>query len=286
MTPEIEDAITRAAQEQGIDPSFALAVAQRESNFNPNARASRSMYGLFQVSGPLRAQYGIGDSSDPYTQASGWGHFINDTRKDLTQRLGRDPTNEETYLAHYFGTGRAARLISGQVPPSADVRDVFTPQEIQANPEIAKAGTVGTLVANVEGDIGGRIGKFGGQGTSMYTNVHSGAGPDFASFGQPQGGDQTAAGAGAPREQPVDFAALGAAQTPVITDTGAAAAQQPAQPSAGEPAPPASPAPPAVNPAQVAMRNAVAQQTAPQVQGIPAIPGQQPAMPQQQTSQA
>lgn len=189
MTPDIQDAIVRAAQEADIDPAFALAVAQRESNGNPNARASRTIYGLFQMSGGLRSQYGIGDSNDPYTQARGWTRFIGDLKGEMADRLGRDPTNEELYLGHYLGGPRAARLISGQIPGSADVRDVFTPQELQANPEFGRAGTVGRLVASVEGDMTGRMGRFGQnpQKKPGKNPGNSGA-PDFASFGQPQDG--------------------------------------------------------------------------------------------------
>jgi soluble lytic murein transglycosylase-like protein len=37
MDPSVYSAITRMAEEQGIDPAFALAVAERESSFNPYA---------------------------------------------------------------------------------------------------------------------------------------------------------------------------------------------------------------------------------------------------------
>lgn len=270
MTPEIEDAITRAAREQGIDPSFALAVAQRESNGNPNAKASRTIYGLFQMSGPLRARYGSGDSQDPYTQAAGWAKFAGDLKTEMADRLGRDPTNEELYLGHFFGGPRAARLISGQVPPSADVRDVFTPQELQANPEFARAGTVGNLMASVEGDIGKRIGSFGGNGQEMK------AGPDFAAFGQ--AADKTGLTYKSTSAQPVDFAALGAAMTETAPagNSGSAAQAPSAQAGPDEETAPA--AAPQLTPATVAMRNAIAP-PAP-IAGIPAIPGQQPAMPQ------
>jgi hypothetical protein len=83
------------AEEQGINPAFALAVAQRESDFNPYAHASHSIYGIYQMSGPLRYQYGSGNSADPYTQATAWGRFINQTRSDLQNRIGREPTDTE-----------------------------------------------------------------------------------------------------------------------------------------------------------------------------------------------
>src|SRR6185437_75844 len=187
MTPDIEAAIVNAAKQGGVDPAFALAVAQRESNGNPRAGASRTIHGLFQMSGPLRAQYGIGDSNDPTTQAQGWVQFAGDLKGGLAKRLGRDPTNPEVYLGHYFGEGRAARIISGQVPPSTDVRDVFTPQELAGNPEFARAGTVGNLVNSVEGDIGRREAQFAGKYGGSNPAQTASSGPDFAAFGEGDG---------------------------------------------------------------------------------------------------
>lgn len=207
MSPEIEAAIRQAAEEEGVDPAFALAVADRESAGNPNAHASRSIYGLFQMRGDLRHQYGAGDSNDPYTQAQGWMRFINDTRQGLANRLGRDPTNEETYLAHFFGEGRAARMIGGQIGGSTPTADAFTPNELAINPEIRNAGMVGNLTGRIGADIRRREAQYGGaQGWSN-------APIDFAQFGQPldgmgRNGQNSAAGSGA---QPIDFAQFGTA---------------------------------------------------------------------------
>lgn len=181
MTPQVEAAITQAANEAGIDPAFALATADRESRGgeDPNTyKPHGSIYGLFQMSGPLRQKYGIGNSTDPYTQAKGWAAFMNDTRGQLAKTLGRAPTDQELYLAHYFGAGRAGRLIGGNIPPTADVRDVFTPQELAQNPEIAKAGTVGALMSSVNDNMATRMAAF-----------NQPAGDDLANYGVNENGD-------------------------------------------------------------------------------------------------
>lgn len=229
MTPEIEAAITQAAQDAGEDPAFALAVADRESNGDPTARASKSIFGLFQMSGPLRQKYGIGNSTDPYTQASGWMHFIQDTRNGMAQRMGRAPTDPELYMGHYFGEGRGARVV-GQLPPTTDVRDVFSPQELALNPGLARAGTTGAVVSSITGDINRRMAKFGENQTAPEA-------PDFASFGQ------TADGQGSPnfwetnqnrtansQPQGIDFAQFGKTSDEI---SGANNAPPPAQ-SPGE----------------------------------------------------
>lgn len=207
MNPDIAASITQAAQEAGIDPSFALAVADRESSGDPNAHASKSIYGLFQMSGPLRQQYGSGDSSDPYTQAKAWTSFIGDMKNNMAQRLGRQPTNAELYLGHYFGEGRASRMISGQTPAGANASDVFTPTELALNPELARQGSSGNIIGSITGDITRREAKFGGevpQGTSMY--IGSNGEPDFTKFGTAQDNSS------APSAQAIDFTKFGTAE--------------------------------------------------------------------------
>lgn len=167
------DAIVRAAQEAGRDPSFALAVAERESNFNPQARASRTISGIYQMRGDLRNEYGAGDSPDVYTQAKGWNGFMDDVKSDMAKRMGRQPTDPETYLGHYFGAGRAANMLT-RMDPSTPVDAVFTPTELAQNPNIGRAGTVGALNQSVMGDISRRQAKFGGAGSDA---------PDLSSFG-------------------------------------------------------------------------------------------------------
>lgn len=258
MTPEIQAAIAQAAAQNGIDPAFALATAERESGGNPSARASRSMYGLFQMSGPLRAQYGVGDSQDPTTQAQGWARFIDDTRGDMAKRLGRDPTSQELYLGHYFGAPRAARMISGQIAPSTDVRDVFTPQELATNPDIAKAGTVGSAVSSIEGDMTKRMAAFG---PAKNSPQNSAVAPpiDFASFGKSPTADELTYKS--TETQPVNFSAFGTSAT-----------EQEQSPEAATLAP-------EQTPATVGRQRMMMQAMGfgpPPVGGIAAVPGQQP----------
>jgi soluble lytic murein transglycosylase-like protein len=75
--------IIRAANEVGMDPSLALAIAERESSFRPDARNSSTIRGLYQMQGGHRARYGIGDSNDPYAQTKGWAAFFRDVQKEM-----------------------------------------------------------------------------------------------------------------------------------------------------------------------------------------------------------
>lgn len=164
----IEAAIVKAAQEEGIDPATALAWASRESSFNPTARASKSIYGLYQMSGALRRQYGIGDTADPYEQTKGFARYYRGLKKEMAGTLGRDPTDTEAYLGHHFGGVRGARTLG--MNPNTPVSAVFTPYERSLNPHFDRAGTIGNLTGSINKDIDRRYAKFGGTGQAMASS--------------------------------------------------------------------------------------------------------------------
>lgn len=193
MTAAIHDAIRRAAEEAGIDPATALAFAERESSFNPMARNSRTIRGLYQMKGDLRAKYGVGDTDDPYAQAQGWGRFFTDLKAGMSRRLGRDVTDAEAYAGHHFGEGRGARMFS--MDPNTPVDQVFTRNELALNPHIGKAGTVGALLSSVTGDIDNRRAKYGASSQP--------AALDFSQFEGFEASPQQAA--------PLDFSQFGEA---------------------------------------------------------------------------
>lgn len=176
-TEAVRQAIIRAAQEQGIDPAYALAVASRESNFDPRARSSKTIAGIYQMTGDLRAKYGAGDSADPYVQAQGWARSLGGIRSDMASVLGRQPTDAEAYLGHHYGARRAARTL--KMDPDTPVSAIFTPQEMAGNPHFARAGTIGNLNSSVMGDIGTRMARFGGEAAPAAEPA------DLSSFGEP-----------------------------------------------------------------------------------------------------
>lgn len=161
----VEDAIRRAAEEDGVDPATALAYASRESRFNPTARASKTIYGLYQMRGDLRQKYGSGDSADPYTQTKAFNRLLADNKGTMSSRLGRDVSDTEAYAGHHFGAGRAAKMLT--MDPNTPVGDVFTRSERSQNPHFDTAGTVGKLLGSVTGDIDTRRSQYGGGGSDL-----------------------------------------------------------------------------------------------------------------------
>jgi soluble lytic murein transglycosylase-like protein len=67
-TEEIKQQIVDTAKAQGLDPNLALAVAQQESSFNPNALAREkngsASYGLFQINNSNFTSMGITNPLD------------------------------------------------------------------------------------------------------------------------------------------------------------------------------------------------------------------------------
>jgi len=218
--PAVVDAIVRVARRHGIDPSEALAIAERESSFDVNGRApGSSAFGLFQLLKAERAKYG-GNSTDPEEQADAWARYIKDVKAEMAARLGRQPTAEETYLGHYVGGGRAARLATGQIHPETPMAEAFTPQELAANPNMVRAGTTGAFASSVMADIARRRAKWGGDAIEPGPPQ---AGVDLSQFGeeapgQPQapqrpaatsGGRFTSPQTGAGGGNPVDLSEFG-----------------------------------------------------------------------------
>lgn len=213
MTPA-QAAVVQAAKEAGVDPAYALAIAERESNFNPQAKSSKTIRGLYQMKGDLRQKYGVGDSQEPIDQARGWMKSLPDIKSDMKSVLGRDPTDQEAYLGHHYGAKRAARTLT--MDPSTPVDAIFTPQEMAANPHFARAGTIGNLNGSVMGDVDKRMAKFGGPNAPSRPAEPATApapAPDLSSFGEAIGADGAGDGAGAVTAQPklADLSSFGEA---------------------------------------------------------------------------
>lgn len=160
MPADIQQVIIQEARSHGLDPTYALAVAERESDFDPNAKASKTIRGIFQMTGQLRDKYGQGDSTDPAAQTRAFAAYSKDLKADMGRRLGREPTNNELYLAHHFGPSRAARMSSGQIAGNTPVDQVFTPTEMAVNPHFARAGTTGALTSGINADMDKRSARF------------------------------------------------------------------------------------------------------------------------------
>ena len=165
----VEAAIERASQATGVDFSFLLGTAKRESGYNPSAHAkTSSAAGLFQfvdqtwlatlkkhgakygyaryaelisqgsdgrysVQGGEARQAVMDLKLDPHAAALMAGELATDHASYLRGRMGRDPTSGELYAAHVLGPQGSARLIEAvQRSPRIAANDLF-PEAAAAN---------------------------------------------------------------------------------------------------------------------------------------------------------
>lgn len=185
----VESAIQRASNATGVDFTFLMGTAKRESGFNPGAKArTSSASGLFQfvdqtwlatlkkhgskygyaryadlisqgadgryrVEGDEARKAVLGLKMDPHAASLMAGELASDHASYLRGRVGRTPTSGELYAAHFLGPQGSARLIqAATASPTANAAAMF-PEAAQANRAIfyrdGRPTTVGELYANL-----------------------------------------------------------------------------------------------------------------------------------------
>ena len=185
----VEAAIQRASQATGVDFSFLLKTAGRESGLNPKAQArTSSAAGLFQFVeqtwlATLKqhgAKYGYARYAeliqkgadgryhvrgaearrtvmdlrlDPHAASLMAGELTADHAAYLKGRTGRTPSAGELYAAHFLGPQGSARLIEAvQTRPGASAASLF-PEAAAANRAIfyrqGRAATVAEVYSNL-----------------------------------------------------------------------------------------------------------------------------------------
>ncbi|MEE7491884.1 transglycosylase SLT domain-containing protein [Methylobacterium oryzae] len=143
---KVVDTIVKASDEAGVDPVYMMALADKESSFDTDAKAATSSaQGLFQfvartwlemirdygaryglaeeaaavkgrgaaitVAGGMRARV-LGLRNDPRVAALMAAELIKRDRERIEARVGRALTTTELYLAHFLGTASAGRFLS------------------------------------------------------------------------------------------------------------------------------------------------------------------------------
>ncbi len=191
----VEAAIQGASAATGVDFTFLLGAAKRESGFNPSAKAqSSSAAGLFQFveqtwMGTLKkhgAKYGYARYANLIQQGSDGRYFVQgaearkavmDLRLDphasslmagelasdhasyLRGRVGREPTGGELYAAHFLGPQGSAKLIEARRDSPRSMAATMFPDAAAANPSVfyrqGRAVSVGELYSNLTNTVSG-----------------------------------------------------------------------------------------------------------------------------------
>lgn len=219
----VETAIQRASQATGVDFSFLMRTANRESGYNPRAKApTSSAAGLFQFVeqtwlATLKkhgAKYGYARYSDLIVQGSDGRYRVNgaeareavmnlrfdphaaslmvgemtsDNAAYLAGRIGRQPTAGELYAAHFLGPQGAARLIQAVNTNPAASAAAYFPDAAQANRSIFYRDGRALTVSEVYGNLT-RTGGQGGGVTPRAPASPSG----FVQYASARRADQTA----------------------------------------------------------------------------------------------
>jgi hypothetical protein len=185
----VEGAIQRASAATGVDFSFLMKTANRESGFNPAAKAgsssaaglfqfveqtwlqtlkahgskygyaryaeliSRGADGKFRVSGEEARKAVMDLRLDPHAASLMAGELASDHAAYLKGRTGRTPTAGELYAAHFLGPQGSAKLIeAAQTRPDASAASLF-PDAARANKSIfyrdGRAASVAEVYANL-----------------------------------------------------------------------------------------------------------------------------------------
>lgn len=129
---QVMTALRAASNATGVDFNYLVKTAERESNFNPTAKAgSSSATGLFQFTDAtwmnMLERYGdkhgvatdgqkradlLAMRKDAKLSSVMAGELAGENAKILEKKLGRPATSAELYVAHFMGPSDAARLVA------------------------------------------------------------------------------------------------------------------------------------------------------------------------------
>jgi len=112
---ELEQAVSRAAQQHHVQPALLLAVMKAESSFNPIAVSKAGAVGLMQLIPETAIRHGVRNLYDANDNITGGA-------KHLRYLLNRFHGNIRLALAAYnAGEGRVDQY--GQIPPYKETQD-------------------------------------------------------------------------------------------------------------------------------------------------------------------
>lgn len=126
-TTQIKVLIVQTAQQYGIDPILALAVARAESGYNQSAVSPVGAIGIFQLMPATASDLGV-DASDLGQNISGGCKYLSRLQGWYSGRI-------DIILASYnWGPGNVNRLLGGSTAfPDSGTIQSFPPDQLLAS---------------------------------------------------------------------------------------------------------------------------------------------------------
>lgn len=104
--PSVQSLVASIAASMGFDPTLAMAVAQAESNFNPNAISSAGAIGVMQLMPATAAQMGVSNPTDPTQNITGGLKYLS----MLISQFGGDVS--KALAAYNWGPANVQNAVS------------------------------------------------------------------------------------------------------------------------------------------------------------------------------
>lgn len=156
-SPEVDEAIKRAAEEFGVNETHLRKIASLESGMDPNAANPRSSAkGLFQIidstaRGIARLHpdkfEGPQNRFDPNVNARMGAALLADETSAFKSRFGRNPTASELQMINIFGRSTAHKLLSNR---NTSVSAIASHQAVYDNRELVSGRTTNEVLAAIE----------------------------------------------------------------------------------------------------------------------------------------
>ena len=175
--PNNAKTIARKAQQEGIDPSIALTIAQMESDFSHTAmppigkdgKRLSSAHGLYQVLDGSWKRLGGGNRNDINEQIRIGFKHMKEAERYIKKNIGRDLKPHEHYLGHLLGSGGATKVLKAD--PNANLIDIVRSYDKEnANAIVKNNGmsglTVGQAISKWESKWNQLSTRYGGNETS------------------------------------------------------------------------------------------------------------------------
>ena len=154
---EVASMVKRIAQEEGVDPNFALAIAQQESRFNQNARSPVGAIGVMQLMPGTAQELGV----NPYNTEGNIRGGVRYLKQNLNKFGGRMDLTAAGYNA---GPNRQS-LREGRIPNIPETQDYVRKVTANYNSFKAKNGDLGPSGSETPQTVSGN--GYGGCGEQL-----------------------------------------------------------------------------------------------------------------------